>query len=317
VQAVAVFALSLLGAFLGLRAPSVRIVWTVGLAISALLLASAWAALSRSWSLPVLPPLGGFVAATGLAVAHVLREERREKAMLRELFSRHVSKRVLDELWRKREQFMAEGRLRTQRMEISVLMADLQGYTEVSEKMEPGALLEWVNEFMSVMAHLVETGGGMVDDYWGDGLKANFTLPLPRTQAHEVQADARNAVACALGMAREMERLNARWRARGLPTGRLRVGIHTGVVVAGYVGSTERLKYTSVGDTVNVAARLESTDREGFLAEAGTSARILVSVETRRHLGADVEVEPLGPRFVAGRSQPVEVFRVRGGPKEA
>jgi adenylate cyclase len=315
-QAAAVVALAILGAALGLGARSIRLVWTIALAVLMLLLAAAWAALGRSAWLPVLPPGLGFVAATGLAVAHVLREERREKALLRDIFSRHVSKGVLEELWRKRDQFMEAGRPRTQRMEISVLMADLEGYTAVSEKMEPGALLDWVNDFMSAMAHLVETGGGVVDDYWGDGLKANFSVPLPRSTADEVSADARNAVACALAMAREMEALNARWRERDLPTGRLRVGIHTGPVVVGYVGSAERLKYTSVGDTVNLAARLESLDREAFAAEVGVSARILVSEITRSHLGGEITVECMGPRSVAGRSQPVEVFRVPTGPKE-
>jgi adenylate cyclase len=113
-----------------------------------------------------------------------------------------------------------------------------------------------------------------------------------------------------------MEALNARWRERDLPTGRLRVGIHTGPVVVGYVGSAERLKYTSVGDTVNLAARLESLDREAFAAEVGVSARILVSEITRSHLGGEITVECMGPRSVAGRSQPVEVFRVPTGPKE-
>jgi adenylate cyclase len=241
----------------------------------------------------------------------VLREERREKAVLRELFSKHVSRGVLDELWRKRDQFMEEGRLRTQRMTITVLMSDLQGYAEASEKLEPGVLLDWVNEFMGAMARLVEGKGGMVDDYWGDGLKANFGVPLPRTTIAEIEGDARTAVACSLAMARAMDRLNDGWRTRGLPTGRLRVGIHTGPVVVGNVGSMERLKYTSVGDTVNVAARLESLDRDGSASESGVNARVLMSDETRRLLDDDVAAKSLGPRQVAGRAHPVDVWRVR------
>ncbi|HME69091.1 MAG TPA: adenylate/guanylate cyclase domain-containing protein [Myxococcota bacterium] len=311
IQAAAVVTLSLLGTVLGLWARSIRLVWILGLAVLALLLTAGWVALGRALWLPILPPGIGFAASTGLAVAHVLGEERREKALLRDIFSRHVGKDVLEELWRKRDQFMEGGRLRTQRMEISVLMADLQGYAEVSEKMEPGDLLQWVNEFMSTMARVVETSGGVVDDYWGDGLKANFSVPVPRTTDEEVRTDARNAVSCALAMAGQMERLNAEWRERGLPTGRLRVGIHTGPVVVGDIGSPERLKYTSVGDTVNVAARLESMDREAFLAEVGVAARIFVSEATRRHLGEETTLEPLGSRSVAGRSAPVGVFRVR------
>jgi adenylate cyclase len=99
----------------------------------------------------------------------------------------------------------------------------------------------------------------------------------------------------------------------------MRVGIHTGPVVAGSVGSAERLKYTSVGDTVNVAARLENVDRDVFPAE--TRTRILVSEETRRLLGEDVLLQDIGPRSVPGRVQPVHVWRVlpagdRRDPKE-
>ncbi len=316
-QAAAIALLCLAGAALGVAAPSVRLVWVGGSAVALGLLGGAFAALRAGFWLPVLPPLLGFVASTAFAVAHVLREERREKAVLRELFSRHVSKRVLDELWRKRAQFMEEGRLRTQRMTLTVLMADLQGYTEASEKMEPAALLDWVNAFMSRMAQLVETSGGVVDDYWGDGLKANFSIPVPRTTEAEIEEDARAAVSCARQMAREMARLNAGWQAGGLPTARLRVGIHTGPVVVGSIGSRERLKYTSVGDTVNLAARLEHVDREAFAAEAGTEARILVSDETKRRLAPDMAAEPLGTRRIPGREQPVTVWRIPIGAQPA
>jgi adenylate cyclase len=312
-QAAGIALLCLAGAALGVAAPSVRLVWVGGAAVALGLLGAGFAALRAGAWLPVLPPLFGFVASTGFAVAHVLREERREKAVLRELFSRHVSKRVLDELWRKRAQFMEEGRLRTQRMTLTVLMADLQGYTEASEKMEPAALLDWVNAFMSSMAHLVESSGGVVDDYWGDGLKANFSVPVPRTTESEIEHDARAAVSCGRQMADDMARLNAGWRSRGLPTARLRVGIHTGPVVVGSIGSRERLKYTSVGDTVNLAARLENVDREAFAAEPGTEARILVSEETKRRLGPEVAAEPLGERRIPGRERAVTVWRIALG----
>jgi len=309
-QAAAIALLCLFGVALGLGAPSVRIVWVGGVALVILLMTAAWAAVAHTYWVPVVPPLIGFVASTGLAVTHVLREERREKAVLRTIFSRHVSKRVLDELWRKREQFMQDGRLRAQRMTVTVLMMDLKGYAEASEKMEPGALLDWINEFLGAMADLVETRGGVVDDYWGDGLKANFSVPIPQATEAGIRNEAQAAVACAQAMAGRLERLNESWRIRGLPTGRMRIGIHTGAVVVGSVGSSERLKYTSAGDTVNVAARLESLDRDVFAGEA-TTVRILISEETQRLLGNDVAREPLGTRYLSGRAQPIGVWRLR------
>jgi adenylate cyclase len=134
--------------------------------------------------------------------------------------------------------------------------------------MDPAAHLEWVNEYLMAMSHLVEEHGGIVDDYAGDGIKANFGVPVGRTEEDEIAPDAVNAVSCALAMGRELERLDRRWRDQRLPPAQMRIGIHTGMAAVGKIGSRHHLKYTSVGDTINVAARLESFDRTGFGGKA-------------------------------------------------
>jgi len=127
--------------------------------------------------------------------------------------------------------------------------------------MDPQALIDWLNTYHEAMAQLVMKHGGIVDEYSGDGLKADFGVPVPRTTEAEISQDAVNAVNCALAMKREIKRLNASWQERNLPTVNMRVGIFTGPVVAGSLGSTQRLKYTTIGNTVNIASRLRVSVR--------------------------------------------------------
>jgi adenylate cyclase len=188
---------------------------------------------------------------------------------------------------------------------------DLKGYTAVSEQMDPAALMEWVNAYMSAMAQLVERHGGTVDDYAGDGIKANFGAPLPRRSEEEIAADARNALECALAMGEQMEQLNRCWREQELPTARMRVGIHSGPAVVGSLGSERRLKFTSVGDTVNTAARLESFDKDGFERDAAERIyRILIDDSTLRLVAGLFEVEAVGRHELPGREGKVSIYRV-------
>ena len=147
----------------------------------------------------------------------------------------------------------------------------------------------------------------------GDAIKANFGVPLPRTSETEIGQDAQNAVLCALEMEQEMHKLNSLHEERGLPTVGMRIGIATGSVVAGSVGSSQRLKYTTVGDTINAAARLESLDREIVQDSPGRRpCRILIGERTYHYLDDRVETELVGEVRVKGKEQPLIVYRVVG-----
>jgi adenylate cyclase len=262
--------------------------------------------------LPVAGPALAWLGAFGLLVARTSSQEKAQRAQLMRLFSRHVSTEVADEIWRQRELFLgADGRPPSQRLVATVLFVDMKGYTASAEKLEPEALMAWVNDFMEPMAELVVRHGGVVDDYFGDGIKANFGVPFAREGESEIAADARRAVRCALEMAATLARINAAYAARELPTVAMRIGINTGAVVAGSLGSAERLKYTVVGDAVVVAQRLESLD--GVAHDFDTHpCRVLVSGETARRLADEFRLEPLGARALKGKGEPVEVFRVLG-----
>ena len=178
---------------------------------------------------------------------------------------------VAEVLWQQREQFLDGGRPRSQKQIVTVMFTDLQGFTSVSEQLDPQVLMDWLNTYMDAIARTVMDHGGVVDDYFGDGVKVNFGVPVPRTSEEEIRQDALHAVRCALALEREMARINENMKARGLPNLRMRVGIYTGPVVAGTLGSAERMKYTTLGDTVNTAARLESYDKDLFLPHFGNS----------------------------------------------
>lgn len=270
-----------------------------------------WLFGSGVW-VPTLAPALAWLSAGGLAVGDRARREAREQRQLMSLFRRFNSRRVADELWSQRDQFMDGGVPRPQRLTITSLLSDLKGYTEASEKMEPVDLMDWIDSYMDVMTRVIESFDGHVDDYVGDGIKANFGVPVPSETADAIAEDARRAVRCAIEMGEALDRLNAEWVRRGWPTGRQRIGLFTGPAVVGAIGSEERTKYTSVGDTINTAARLESIAGDLDFDKETSLQRILIGERTRRALGAEFEVLDLGAHALKGKAEPLQIYRVTG-----
>jgi adenylate cyclase len=282
----------------------------VGLFVLSIIVVVAFA---QGWWIPLVPPSLAWFFSLSVVTASVLGRERKERALLMHLFSKHVSGEVAEAVWRQREQFLKDGRPRSQQLVATVFFSDFKGYTAASEKMTPEALMDWVNAYLDVMAGLVIKHRGVIDDYAGDAIKANFGVPLPRTSEAEIAQDAVNAVTCALAMEQEMHRLNMRHEQAGLATIGMRIGIHTGQVVAGSVGTSERLKYTTVGDAVNTAARLESLDRDIVQETPGRRlCRILIDESTKRYLGDRFLLDLIGEVSVKGKEQTLTVYRVKG-----
>jgi adenylate cyclase len=244
-------------------------------------------------------------------VAALSFRERAERSRVMDLFGRFLSPELADEIWKRRNEFMNGSRPRAQHATVTVLASDLEGYTAAVEKLEPEVLMDWTNRYLDALASVVGRYRGLVDDYAGDGIKADFGAPIPRESESEIAADAEAAVECALEMGCEVERLNRRAREQGLPTVRLRIGIATGPAVLGLVGSAQKLKYTTVGDTVNTAARLEGWNKEGFADEPeDRMVRVLVSESTRSRLGPQHVCEDIGEMRLKGKSETVRVYRV-------
>ena len=304
---------SLTGGAVGLW---VRSAWRFSLAVSCSLLSLCligYGAFRLGWWIPVVPPMVGMLGSLILTTAYMSNSEKRQRAALMQIFSRHVSKEVAMNIWNERDKFLDGGRPRSQLLTATILFSDLKGFTPVAEKMAPLELIDWINEYMEIMATLVETHGGVVDDYAGDGIKTNFGVPVAKTCEEEIGRDVANALRCALAMAEAMGRLNTLWQEKKCPAVGLRIGIHTGVVVAGTVGCTQRLKYTTVGNAVNIASRLESYDKDTFeLCVTTNPCRILVSDTTLRHAGDTFEAQCIGNAKLKGQEKGLTIYRVLG-----
>jgi adenylate cyclase len=285
----------------------------IAFAVGFVLLAGSFPLFLYGWWTPVVPPALAWLGAWGVSAVVALVLERRAREILNGLLFSHVSEKVAQKLWRENAELAANGRLPAQQACITVLMTDLEGFTKSSEKLEPNELMDWLNEYMDEMVPVVERFDGLVDGYWGDAIKADFGAPEPRGTEEESDADAINAVRCAIAMGDAMKELITRWRSSGFPSVRMRIGINTGTVVMGSQGSRARLKYTSMGDTVNTAARLEAFDKESFeLDKDPLACRILVSASTRRRLGDRFELEDLGEQPLKGKAGAVRIYRVLG-----
>lgn len=222
---------------------------------------------------------------------NVMTEGLALKEQYRGVLDKVVSRDVAEELLR------GEVRLGGELREATILFTDIRGFTELTEGMAPQEVIGLLNETMERLSSAVEDAGGVVDKYVGDEVMAVFGAPL-------VQPDhTRRAVHSALAMQHAMEEVNAARQARGEPPVRIGVGIHCGEVVAGNMGSANRLNYTVLGESVNLAARLCSIAGPG---------EVLVSEAVRDRLPEDVIVRPAGTRELKGFSRPVEVFTVAG-----
>jgi adenylate cyclase len=278
------------------------------------LLGASHAAIAASLWIPLVPPMFASFASAALVTGYQAFRERAERSEVTGLFSKFLRPEVAKAIWDQRDQFIGPGdRPRAQRIVLTSLMSDLKGYTTAAESMDPETLMNWINDYMVVMANLVGDHGGVVDDYAGDGIKANFGFPIPSTGEDAIGKDAQNAVNCALAMGAAMDRLNAGWKVRDLETGRVRIGIFTGEAVVGILGGQKSMKYTTVGDTVNTAARLESFAKDDFSSQKERGDwRILIGESTMQYLDGKYRTEDLGSHALKGKHETTRIYRVTG-----
>ncbi len=306
-----ILAWAALGALVGGRAlPPWRLVLVLlgGLVV---IVAAGYVGLSARWWLPVVPPALAWLGTTGLVVAYFSHRETIERRVLMNLFSRHVSREVAEAIWQHREHFVDGARPRPQRLMITGLFTDLAGFTTVSERLSPEALMDWLNEYMDAMAQEISRHGGVIRQYAGDSIVAVFGVPVPRQTEEEITRDAVSAVRCAVGLERRLLELNRRWAASGRPVTGMRVGVFTGPAVAGTLGSSERSDYVVVGDTMNTASRLETFDKELYVPDPLTHpCRILIGEPTLARVRDHFETEWVTEARLKGKSQMVAVHRV-------
>jgi adenylate cyclase len=266
----------------------------LGLALTITGLAAGLFLFLNFW-LPPLLLLGGLgLMYSGKVLDHYLVEAR-ERRWLRQAFGRYLAPSVVEAIIAQPERLQLGG----EEVAGTVLFADLAGFTALSEHMAPQDLIRLLNEYFSPLTQIIQAHQGTLDKYIGDAIMAFWGAPLPLPD-HAVQA-----CRAVLAMRAAMLSLQEDWKARGLPRLHARIGLHSGPIVVGNVGSRDRFNYTILGDTVNLASRLEAVNK---IYGTGT----LLS-EACFHLAADhFLMREIDLVQVYGRQQPVAIYELLG-----
>ncbi len=261
--------------------------------------------LSGLW-IPVAPVWVGLAAMSIVMTSYIARNERQDRKIMMHLFGRHVTPQVAEEIWRQRERIMEEGRLVGRRATATVLFTDIKNFSTIAEDLDPEPLMEWLNEYMEGMAEVVLEHGGTIDKFIGDAVMAVFGVPILRETEAEIATDAADAVSCAIAMGRRLADLNQKWQTTGQPIISMRAGIATGPLVVGSLGSSQREDYTIIGDSVNVAARLEGYEK----SIEGGICRILIDETAYNYIQGKFATKMLGSALLKGRGKPVMIYQV-------
>ncbi len=219
--------------------------------------------------------------------AQRIQREALTRSNFERFFTPHLAKQIAES--------SESIRLGGDKRRVAVLFSDIRGFTALSETMRPDETASLLNEYFTEMVECVFKHGGTLDKFIGDAVMAQWGAPIGSDD------DADRALAAAIDMMRELEKLNAEWRGVGRPELQIGIGLNYGEAFAGNIGSDRRLEYTIIGDTVNTAKRVCSIAHE---------RQILITEEFRNALHSSPNIEPCPPTDLKNKSQPVTVYRV-------
>lgn len=260
--------------------------------------AGVWAAYGAGWVLPLVPPAVAMALACGGVLLARAAMAERDKRWLRTAFGHYLAPSVLEEVLR------TPGRLRLggERRHMTVLFSDIAGFTAFSEKLPPERVGALLNGYLDRMADCVAQTGGTLDKFVGDAVMAEWNAPLAQPD------HAARACETALAMLEEVSRHGTAWQEAGGALD-IRIGINSGEMVVGNMGSRQVFDYTAIGNEVNTAARLEPLNK-------AFATRILVSAATRREAEAQrpgrFAFRALGSVRLKGRAEPLDIFELAG-----
>jgi adenylate cyclase len=282
-----------------------RIRWWLGVATFvaltiAVLAVAAWLFSRQLW-MPVVTTKACLVLCLPMAFGYRYLEEQRlklrseaERRQLMNLFERYVSADVAAEIWKRRGEIVLAGEERV----ATVLFSDIRNFTALTAGKPSAEVLAWLNRYLTAMTEVVKANGGFLNKFIGDGIMVIFGVPLSQDE----KGDACRAVQCALQMLEQVEVLNSTMGTE--PRLKIGIGIHTGTLTAGNVGSPERLEYSVIGETVNLASRLESLTKEFKTA-------IVMSPSTWERIRESFPAVPLGEAEVRGFSGKLMLYGVK------
>jgi adenylate cyclase len=238
-------------------------------------------------------PEGALAVSFAAAATVEYLTEGKQRRQLRTVFDKYMAAEVVDEIMRNPEAIRLGG----EKKELSVLFSDIAGFTSISERLEPETLVELLNKYLSAMTDVILQHRGNVNKYLGDGIMAIFGAP---------RGDPNHAsLACfaALDSQAELAKRREQWKAEGQPEISARIGINSGWLVVGNMGSQARMEYTVMGDTVNLASRLEGANKY-------YDTLILLGPRTYELAARDIEAREIDRMRVKGKKEPVVVFEL-------
>jgi adenylate cyclase len=245
--------------------------------------------------IPVVPPIAAvFANYVGSAVYQYLTE-RKQKVMIKGMFSQYLNPHVVNELIAHPEKMRLGG----ERRELTVLFSDIAGFTTFSEKLPPEELVLVLNEYLSAMTEIVFNNDGTLDKYEGDAVMAFWGAPI------ELDNNALHACTAAVEMQEKLVHIREKWSAEGKPNVHVRIGLNTGEMVVGNMGGTGKFDYTVIGDSVNLGSRLEGANKQ-----YGTY--IMASERTQELVKEYFVFRELDLLVVKGKTKPIKVFELIG-----
>jgi adenylate cyclase len=250
-----------------------------------------------------VPVLSTLVFSGSFSLGFEYALERLEKLRTRRTLERYVSKNLVKEILENPDSYYSS--LRGVRVPATILFSDLIGFTTLSEKADPEALVSQLNEYLSRMTSVVFRNGGTLDKFIGDAIMAVWG----NVRSFGMAQDTKACVRAALGMRRELRQLNQKWREEGRMGLGMGIGINQGEVVVGNIGSHERMDPTVIGDSVNLASRLEGLTRI-------YGADILVGSSVAELARDEVHLRSVARVQVKGKSKPVDIFTFVGARDE-
>ena len=285
---------------LRLAALALPLLW-FGVGVGALLL--------RVW-LPLAAPM----AASLLAILGAQLNAQWENQQLKALLAIHLDPTAADLLWRQRHHILNHGALPAQEAIATVIFMDIRGFTTVAETLSPPALLRWLNRYLEAITQAVTARGGVVDKFVGDEVIAYFSTPATDADTTILGQQAKRAIETGLAAYAQVQQINHQLEAEGHAPIAIGIGIHTGPISMGSMGSRHRLNYSIVGDTVNVAARLEELNKA---VTEGNPFSLLLSDATYKALRPELTLTRdrfsccrVGTFKLRGRLQHVNVYTV-------
>lgn len=269
------------------------LVLKIFIGLSVCLVLSSYILWQFGFALPYLVNLLGLTLIFVIRSAYKWYEVEMEKRRLRKTIENRFSPQVIEAIMKDPKLLRLGG----ERKEVAVLFSDIRSFTTISESLKPEDLSKLLHEYFTEMTEEVLATNGVLDKFIGDAVMAFWGAPLPQGDSAE------RAVLTAKGMMRRLQKLQKKWEKEGLPYIDIGIGIHFGFATVGNMGSEKRFDYTVIGDTVNVASRLEGLNKE-------YKTNIIISKDVLEKLKSDISKKSLGFVTVKGKTQSIEIFEV-------